>query len=991
MLFHILKHHALLSVKKAGSYLASMESQTMTSEQLDTEFDKILVDMKPYVLKLPEKKDRQRCAVWIKKLCEPPSSGLSSRKNRNLYSQLMLRMLRRGTLESPFDLKPEDGSLPTLPTYMDKTPDWVSGELTHSVGSSLFHRSAFWEPTATSTFLTSRDIKQRSTNSLGVSSLDSHHHLSLPNRDEQSLPFALDDLCLDTKSSPTHSPLNREQRKFDVRPRSKSPTRRNNPQVNDSDWSRPYSHHSHVTSTLYPKVTPYPDEQFSLHTSEIETRIKMLEANFHEEKVRLKQKHDNYVQKVIERKNLEVEDLKSEYNEKVQELEDVVAKLDKKVQSVVKESNMVRESKEKQVSELKKMVEDTDQSKKLQYEKKEETKACLKEKSKLHDLLHEFEQEKFEMQNHHSRNVQEVLEETDVKLRRMEKEYGQQTTSTSNIIKELENRVQMLTTEVDNTVKQRVIIEKEKNELQIKVDRLSANLEDSKDRFRHLDSEYKHLIDTHKQEVRSLKSKTEASLQYIKQEQSLSSSKNTEAISELEQQVEQLKKALKDTEESNHRQLREQEHTYQQDKMHLESLHDKQIRSLKKEYEQSEQLSEKKIKRLENTLHDKEQELNRLREQNHEQAAQADRALEEFKLQVEKNQTRMHDEMKEQMNKVQSDLHKSKLSREKQAQEFAHQLEEEKFQHDKELAEIKIFFDNDKTQLLRDFHIQKDYILSDHEKDLDNIKEAHKAELNCLEMKSRERQEKDNKTMRELETQLRELREELVQSNQLRKQQLVELGLLREEEKQKMQRDHELEITRMRTDSEQQRLELQKTHSFEMEQMLQKTSGRLKDLEKENDEKMKNFIENISSLQTTIDHLRTENKRIKEKGDKKVIDIDVQHEDEKKAIRKQYSNSMQKISQELDVQRKKVRNLERQLQKEESDYEEKVTRLKLNYEERIRGLIPTEVRQELEDTIEALKSQVYSLQQRASVLQDEVDTSSKPKFSKIANVPIKAI
>lgn len=41
---------------------------------------------------------------------------------------------------------------------------------------------------------------------------------------------------------------------------------------------------------------------------------------------------------------------------------------------------------------------------------------------------------------------------------------------------------------------------------------------------------------------------------------------------------------------------------------------------------------------------------------------------------------------------------------------------------------------------------------------------------------------------------IRELREELVQANQLRKQQLVELGLLREEEKQKIHRDHEAEV-----------------------------------------------------------------------------------------------------------------------------------------------------------------------------------------------------
>ena len=45
-----------------------------------------------------------------------------------------------------------------------------------------------------------------------------------------------------------------------------------------------------------------------------------------------------------------------------------------------------------------------------------------------------------------------------------------------------------------------------------------------------------------------------------------------------------------------------------------------------------------------------------------------------------------------------------------------------------------------------------------------------------------------------LELREQELREEVVQANQLRKQQLVELGLLREEEKQKMNREHEGEV-----------------------------------------------------------------------------------------------------------------------------------------------------------------------------------------------------
>ena len=42
--------------------------------------------------------------------------------------------------------------------------------------------------------------------------------------------------------------------------------------------------------------------------------------------------------------------------------------------------------------------------------------------------------------------------------------------------------------------------------------------------------------------------------------------------------------------------------------------------------------------------------------------------------------------------------------------------------------------------------------------------------------------------------QVQDLREQVVQSNQLRRQQLVELGLLREEEKQKMQHEHEGQV-----------------------------------------------------------------------------------------------------------------------------------------------------------------------------------------------------
>jgi len=40
------------------------------------------------------------------------------RKNRNLYAQLLLHMLKRGVLEDPFTRRPDAGPLQPLPSYM---------------------------------------------------------------------------------------------------------------------------------------------------------------------------------------------------------------------------------------------------------------------------------------------------------------------------------------------------------------------------------------------------------------------------------------------------------------------------------------------------------------------------------------------------------------------------------------------------------------------------------------------------------------------------------------------------------------------------------------------------------------------------------------------------------------------------------------------------------------------------------------------------------
>lgn len=75
-----------------------------------------------------------------------------------------------------------------------------------------------------------------------------------------------------------------------------------------------------------------------------------------------------------------------------------------------------------------------------------------------------------------------------------------------------------------------------------------------------------------------------------------------------------------------------------------------------------------------------------------------------------------------------------------------------------------------------------------------------------------------------MEAQIHTLREELIQVNAQRKQQLAELSLIREEEKQRIFRDHETAMNKLRADSEKMMLDLKKTRAAETEMTLEKVS-----------------------------------------------------------------------------------------------------------------------------------------------------------------------
>uniref|UniRef100_A0A8I6GHW6 Centrosomal protein 112 n=1 Tax=Rattus norvegicus TaxID=10116 RepID=A0A8I6GHW6_RAT len=911
-----------------------MGSEEEKWEKLDAEFDHFVVDMKPFVLKLPHRSERQRCALWIRKLCEPSGTGagLMGRKNRNLYAKLLLHMLRRGVLEGPFTHRPEPGTLKVLPSYMsiyfdepnsaqskdsspEKLPDWVMGEL--EPGERRLSDS--WQ------------LSCGEENALLLSASDAH-------REQYTGKLRM--------RSHSVSPTDREDRQHitskicEVHPK-KSPI-----SLDDSDIEvRLNSWNLGIENPRYLRQKPLPvslmtpkvslrnssnlhDDHFlsRMHEKELDMKTKMMEAKFSEEKLKLQKKHDAEVQKILERKNNELEELKILYKKKQTETEETVRKLEKKVQILIRDCQVIRETKENQITELKKICEQSTESLNNDWEKK------------LHSAVAEMEKEKFELQKHHTETIQELLEDTNVRLSKMEGDYMVQTQSTNHMIKDLEGRVQQLMGEAENSNLQRQKLTQEKLELERCYQITCSELQELKTRQNLLHTEKEHLVNDYEQNVKLLKTKYDSDINILRQEHALSTSKTSVVIEELEQNIRQLKQQVQESELQRKQQVKDQEDKFHMEKNHLKYIYEEKVHELKSELDKEKEDAQRKIHKFEEALKEKEEQLGRVTEVQRLQAQQADAALEEFKRQVEVTSEKVYSDMKEQ------------------------------------IVELKLEHEQEKTHLLQQHNAEKDSLVRDHEREVENLENQLRAANMEHENQIQESKKRDAQVIADMEAQVHKLREELINVNSHRKQQLVELGLLREEEKQRAARDHETAVKKLKAESERVKMELKKTHAAETEMTLEKANSRLKQIEKEYTQKLAKSSQIIAELQTTISSLKEESSRQQLAAERRLQDVIQKFEDEKQQLIRDNDQAIKALQDELETRSNQVRSAEKKLQHKELEAQEQMMYIRQEYETKFKGLMPASLRQELEDTISSLKSQVNFLQKRASILQEELTT-----------------
>uniref|UniRef100_A0A8C8ZI31 Centrosomal protein 112 n=1 Tax=Prolemur simus TaxID=1328070 RepID=A0A8C8ZI31_PROSS len=153
-----------------------------------------------------------------------------------------------------------------------------------------------------------------------------------------------------------------------------------------------------------------------------------------------------------------------------------------------------------------------------------------------------------------------------------------------------------------------------------------------------------------------------------------------------------------------------------------------------------------------------------------------------------------------------------------------------------------------------------------------------------------------------------------------------------------------------------------------------KANSRLKQIEKEYAQKLAKSSQIIAELQTTISSLKEENSRQQLAAERRLQDVVQKFEDEKQQLIRDNDRAIKVLQDELQNRSNQVRCAEKKLQHKELEAQEQITYIRQEYETKFKGLMPASLRQELEDTISSLKSQVNFLQKRASILQEELTT-----------------
>ncbi|XP_015242961.1 PREDICTED: centrosomal protein of 112 kDa-like, partial [Cyprinodon variegatus] len=129
----------------------------------------------------------------------------------------------------------------------------------------------------------------------------------------------------------------------------------------------------------------------------------------------------------------------------------------------------------------------------------------------------------------------------------------------------------------------------------------------------------------------------------------------------------------------------------------------------------------------------------------------------------------------------------------------------------------------------------------------------------------------------------------------------------------------------------------------------------------------------IAELQTSVCDSKEEAVRLQQAMEKQLKEVNARWDEERQTITQNAEQANKALLEKVENLQRQLHCAEKKLLSKELESEERVTKVHQEYEEKIKGLMPADLRQELEDTITYLKAQVGFLQKTASLLQEDLD------------------
>ncbi|CAF4656348.1 unnamed protein product [Rotaria sp. Silwood1] len=459
---------------------------------------------------------------------------------------------------------------------------------------------------------------------------------------------------------------------------------------------------------------PYRSSSFhdiisSLQVSSQQTRC--TNSNDNEHRLAIWQKEfDRKIEQMNEIKATDLNKLKLYYETKLRELEDNNKHLEIISGQINEENKRLKIEVEHEKEQNK--IEQTALQQHLK-----EFKSTLERK--IHEIKIIHANDKQEIKQQHSRLYQDLLDETNQRLKKMENNYKYEQLTNETVIDEMEKRMVDLRSNVQHLQQFKQKLEDEKIQLIKTNEQLQLQVQELTNKQRHIDRDHTDKIQRYENELKSVHLRCESSIDYLRKENDILKSKSTKTIDDLEKKLSNIKEQFHHVEKSFEQKLNEQRIIYHNNIKQYEDDYEKRLQLLKQE------LKEQNNKFLLSVQHN-EHIQNELRQQKHQTKIDFENQIQEMNEKTRENEQILINKLKREYDQA------NHQDQEKLRETFNKEIEQIKRQYEQiiEKKEEKIKNDLQKFNQLsvetkRTHEIEKQQIINEYEQFIQKLEKNY--------------------------------------------------------------------------------------------------------------------------------------------------------------------------------------------------------------------------------------------------------------------------